>query len=125
MSTEITGGDKTTALSTDRKHELLSNARRRRVIVALAEADSLTKAELADRLAEKETDGRVGSQDRKRVMVALHQCHLPKLIDSAVVEETADGYQLGVNGGPILPLVDELPRRKRGTALLSTAMGRY
>lgn len=125
MSTQSTGGDKHTALSNDRKHELLSNSRRRRVIVELCKADSLTKSELADKLAAKETDGPVGSQDRKRVMVALHQCHMPKLIDSGVVEETGDGYALGVNAGPLLPLVDELPRRKRGSALLSTAMGRY
>jgi len=76
-------------------------------------------------MATEEYGDPLKSDERKRVYVALHQCHLPKLKDHSVVVETADGYQLGPAAPGLLHLVDELPTYRRATSLLRKAMGDY
>jgi len=125
MSTDTSKQQNVTGVSTDRKHELLSNSRRRKVLTLLAEHGRMGKGELADKIAPTETDGRVSGQDRKRVVVALHQCHLPKMVDYGVLEQRPDGYQLKPAADDLLPHIKEIPRRKRASSVLSRAMGRY
>ncbi len=69
---------------------LLSAHRRRRVLEYLAEyGDQTTLSDLADHIAalENDTEARLlSSQERKRVYVALYQCHLPKMDDADVID---------------------------------------
>lgn len=88
------GGDETTkvpsSLPKDVVFGLLSAKRRRRVLEFMAEhGDQTTLSDLADHIAAMENDTEIrllSSQQRKRVYVALYQCHLPKMSDADVVE---------------------------------------
>lgn len=71
--------------------ELLKNERRRRVISFLKRQDdrSTTLGVLAEHIASLENDidvAQVSSSQRKRVYIALYQCHLPKMDDLGVIE---------------------------------------
>ena len=66
-------------LTTDEVFHLLSNSRRRAIILELMDNDPLTKRELAERISESE-DGSLQS-----VKVSIHQSHLPKLADADVI----------------------------------------
>lgn len=125
MSTDARGQDKTTVLSTDHKHSLLSNQRRRRTIALLDKHGELDMDGLATRIAKEEFGEPLKSDERKRVYVGLYQCHVPKLIDHGVVVETERGYRLGPQAGGLLHHIDDLPRYRRATSLLRRAMGRY
>lgn len=69
---------------------LLSAKRRRRVLQFMAEnGDETTLSDLADHIAALENDTEIrllDSQQRKRVYVALYQCHLPKMDDADVID---------------------------------------
>lgn len=69
---------------------LLSAKRRRRVLEFMAEnGDETTLSDLADHIAALENDTEIrllSSQQRKRVYVALYQCHLPKMDDADVID---------------------------------------
>jgi len=68
---------------------LLSVERRRLVLKYLADNEgSATVSDIAEQIAAIENDTEIGlisSQQRKRVYVGLHQCHLPKLDDADVI----------------------------------------
>jgi Flp pilus assembly protein TadB len=71
--------------------EALSNDRRRETLRYLLRQDDgrTTKGEVARHIAARETDkpvAQVTSDERKRVYIALHQTHLPKLHDLGLVE---------------------------------------
>lgn len=70
--------------------ELLKNQRRRHVLRYLDEHEEVaTLSDLAEHVAAIENDipeSHLTSQQRKRVYVALYQCHLPILARSDVVE---------------------------------------
>lgn len=70
-------------LPLDETFELLRNQRRRYVLQYLEEAEGkVTLSELAEQIAAWENDKEVrliNSSERKRVYVALYQCHLPKM----------------------------------------------
>ncbi|WP_336135443.1 DUF7344 domain-containing protein [Natronomonas amylolytica] len=71
--------------------ELLKNERRRRVIAFLKRQDdrTTTLGVLAEHIASLENDidvAQVSSSQRKRVYIALYQCHLPKMDDLGVIE---------------------------------------
>ncbi|MFD1645027.1 DUF7344 domain-containing protein [Haloarchaeobius litoreus] len=71
--------------------EALSNDRRRETLRYLLrqEDGETTKGEVARHIAAQETDKpveQVTSDERKRVYIALHQTHLPKLHDLGLVE---------------------------------------
>lgn len=77
------------SLSKDLVFELLKNERRRRVLKILEKQNETTLSTLAEEIAAKEngTEKRLlSSSQRKRVYIALYQCHLPKLDDAGVVE---------------------------------------
>lgn len=69
---------------------LLSAKRRREVLTYMAEnGPETTLGDLADHIAAKENDTEIrllSSQQRKRVYVALYQCHLPKMDDVDIID---------------------------------------
>jgi hypothetical protein len=70
--------------------DLLSAKRRRDVLAFMAEnGPETTLSDLADHIAALENDTEVrllSSQQRKRVYVALYQCHLPRMDDADVID---------------------------------------
>lgn len=82
---------------------LLSTERRRRVLHYLRdETESTTLGTLAEHIAALENDKperALTSTERKRVYVALYQCHLPKLDDANVIdfEQSRGTVERGVN----------------------------
>lgn len=108
----------TSQLPLDVIFDLLSSARRRHVVYYLLdESESTTLGELARHLAAIETGKSpkaVSSPERKRVYIALYQCHLPKMDDAGVIG--FDGDRGTVKRGPTIDqLVAYLPR-KQGTS---------
>ena len=96
-------------LGKDQVHHLLSNSRRRHVLKGLLENGPLSKRELVDKVAEREYAlpiERVGYDERKRVLVSLSQCHLPKLQDSAVIAENQGTFDVDRNVEPLKPHLD-------------------
>lgn len=83
-------GDGETALPLDVLFALLENSRRRETLRYLDDNDgSATLDELAETIAAKENGidiAQLGSQQRKRVYIALYQCHLPRLADAGVID---------------------------------------
>lgn len=77
-------------LSKDLIFDLLRNWRRRQVLRYLDGADGSARLdELAEHIAAKENDISIqalSSSERKRVYIALYQCHLPKMDDSGVID---------------------------------------
>lgn len=78
------------SLSVDEICGLLNRARRREVLCQLAETEQrcVRVADLAEAVAASEYDCRpseLGSDDRKRVYIALQQSHLPRLASANVV----------------------------------------
>lgn len=71
--------------------ELLSNKRRRRVVEALRDQEEVRLGDLAERIAELEEGEEPKAQARKRVYIALHQSHLPKMDTNDVVDYDVDG----------------------------------
>ena len=92
MSTLHTTGDKATdtgakvELTKDEIYQLLSNQRRRDILTHVLGSGEITKTELTDVLTELESGENYDSDERKRVLVSLHQVHLPKLADMDVIE---------------------------------------
>lgn len=75
--------------------DALSNPRRRAVIRYLAnEPRVCTLDEITDAIADLETDGRVGSQDRKRVYVSLYQTHLDALEEANIITTDSNGHEI-------------------------------
>ncbi|PSP91446.1 hypothetical protein BRC87_02895 [Halobacteriales archaeon QS_4_66_20] len=77
-------------LGLDQLFEVLQNQRRRCVLKYLREhEEATTLSDLSEQIAAWENDKevrRISSSERKRVYVALYQCHLPKMDDMGVVE---------------------------------------
>ena len=69
-------------------HQILSNARRRKVLRYLSESGgSLSLRDLSQQIAETESGESPPPRDaRKAVYVALHQTHLPALDEKSLVE---------------------------------------
>ena len=86
--------DETDGPSLDLVFTILKNSRRRKVIEYLRERDEgSTMSDLAEHIAaiENDTEPRMlTSKQRKRVYVALYQCHLPTMDDADVVDFDAD-----------------------------------
>jgi hypothetical protein len=87
---DISSTSEHTELPLDVIFGLLSSQRRRRVLSYLTEdGDNTTLSDLAEHIAAEENDTGIrflNSQQRKRVYVALYQCHLPKMDDADVIE---------------------------------------
>jgi hypothetical protein len=86
MTNQDLNRHKVTGLDSDSVHELLSNERRRFVLRRLRDTPTTSKSCLADRLAAYESNSDTwNAQARKRALIGLHQCHLPKLADRGVI----------------------------------------
>lgn len=81
-------------VSLDELFDVLGNSRRRHIIQYLSERrgdadeEAASKRELAGHIASienKKPTGRLTAQERKRVYISLHQCHLDVLDDAGVV----------------------------------------
>lgn len=88
--------------------EIIKNERRRRVLEYLDETDEETVAlgDLAEHIAALEngtTERALSAQQRKRVYVGLYQCHLPKMMESGIVEFDKNRGTIAVG-----PNVDQL-----------------
>ncbi|WP_394345825.1 DUF7344 domain-containing protein [Halegenticoccus tardaugens] len=81
-------------LSMDVIFELLKNRRRRDILRYLLSTErTVTLSELAEQIAAWENDIEVrelGSDQRKRVYVALYQTHLPKMDDAGIIDYDQD-----------------------------------
>ena len=116
----------TAALTTDDLHHLLSNSRRRTVVAVLDDEHPLPKDTLAERVAARETGKGVDEldyQERKRTLVSLHQCHLPKLVDHGVIERHHEGYVPGPAAAELLPYLDGVDV-DTGSCWFSKALGK-
>jgi hypothetical protein len=69
---------------------VLGNQRRRYVLAYLKMTEgTVTMSDLAEQIAAWECNKeieQIDSQERKRVYVALYQCHLPKMADTSAIE---------------------------------------
>lgn len=93
--------------------DILSNERRQQVLgyLVVTDEDVIQIGELAEHVAAIENDVAVdalSSQQRKRVYVALYQCHLPKMADADVIEFDKDRgtVRRGENVDQITPYLD-------------------
>lgn len=72
---------------------VLAHSRRRRILALLLEHRSLTVADVADELAAAEADAPLSEtapQTVTDVYVTLHHVHVPKLVDSGLIEHDED-----------------------------------
>lgn len=80
--------------TTDQVFEILKNRRRRAVIRYLDSHDGYGElSDVAEHIAAAENDTTVqqlGSQERKRVRIALYQCHLPKMDSVGIIDYDGD-----------------------------------
>ncbi|MCY4732608.1 hypothetical protein KY092_18875 [Natronomonas gomsonensis] len=73
----------------DETFRMLSNHRRRQVLLYLQENGSAAVGELAEHIASIENRKpvtAVSSRERKRVYIALHQSHLSKMAEAGIIE---------------------------------------
>lgn len=83
--------DTSQSLSKDEIFEVLSNQRRRQLLILLHRADgSSTLGDLAESIAAQEVGEDVSSDQYKRVYISLYQTHVPKLQELGIVEYDAD-----------------------------------
>lgn len=82
-------GGESPDLAIDTVAHLLSNRRRRLVLDVLEDAELASLSELSESIADEE-EADAGSKARKRVYIALHQCHLPKMDENNVIEYEED-----------------------------------
>lgn len=100
-------------LPLDQVFELLSNSRRRETIHYLTDNDSeATLSDLAEHIAALENDVPIKaltSSQRKRVYVALYQCHLPKIDDMGIVtfDKNRGTVELTANVAQLEPYLGE------------------
>ena len=87
-------------LTTDDVFHLLSNSRRRDMLLILMDDGPLTKRELSEQVAEREHGvdrSELTSDDKQSVRVSLHQNHVPRLEDSDVINVDDNTISLGPN----------------------------
>lgn len=90
-------------VSLDTVFNLLSAERRRRVLKLLDRYGTMRKSQLAEEIAKQEQNTEsLDCQQRKRVLISLHQVHLPALENYGVIVETDYGYKLAGNADPLL-----------------------
>jgi len=112
-------GDSRTELSLDTIFGALKNARRRYVLTYLDRSDGPVEiGELAERIAADENDKSVSEitySERKRVYVALYQCHLPRLDDVGLVsyDKSRGSVMLRKNAAQLKPYLEETDMGRR------------
>ena len=103
-------------LPLERVFDILRNERRQRVLgyLAITDDEVIRIGDLAEHVAAIENDmpvNALSSQQRKRVYVALYQCHLPKMADAGVIEFDKDRgtIKIGPNAAQLRPYLDVEP----------------
>jgi len=118
--TESGAVDEATGIEDEAVFDILKNSRRRATLEYLAQAgdETVPVSVLAEHVAtaENETTAEgLSAEQRKRVYVSLHQCHLPKLDDLGVIrydqEETA--VELGPNAPDVMSYMRATSRGPR------------
>lgn len=127
MSKHTTTTHKSTGtvdLTDDEIYEVLSSKRRRDLLAHLTGSDGMTKRDLVEIVTELEYGENYSSAERKRILVSLHQCHLPKLDDLDVVEYSDDDRT--VRPGPNAAVVQRYRHDSRsgGDGLVGRIAGR-
>lgn len=88
------GEEQSEELGKDGIFELLKNPRRRAALRYLDDAEgTVTLSDLAEHIAAQENDVTVeqlNAYQRKRVYIALYQCHLPSMDESDVIDYDQD-----------------------------------
>ena len=108
--------------------EVLSNQRRRHVLDVLSEtAAPTTVAVLADEVAEREAkaeayDGPLAA-DASRIRTSLDHCHIPKLIDSGVLDHDELAKAV-VPGEQMAETVDLMEAARSGRTSMADASQR-
>lgn len=116
-------------LSLDTIFGALKNARRRHVLTYLRQADEPVEiGELAEQIAADENDKSVSEitySERKRVYVALYQCHLPKLDDSGLVsyDKSRGSVALRENAVQLEPYLDGSATTRRWYRYYAAVVG--
>lgn len=118
--TESDATESTPGIDDEAVFDILKNSRRRATLEYLATVgdEAVPVSVLAEQVAATENDTTPESlspEQRKRVYVSLHQCHLPKLDDLNVLrydqEETT--VRLGPNASRVTAYIDEGGDRPR------------
>ena len=101
------------SISLDELFEVLSNQRRRHVLDVLSEtAAPTTVAVLADEVADREAKAEAydgpPAADASRIRTSLIHCHVPKLVDSGVLDhdELAEAVVPGKHMAEVTELLD-------------------
>lgn len=70
--------------------DILRNRRRIQVLLELESegGEGVSVGELADRLAERDHGAGFGSDERRRIFVALYQSHIPRMEADMLVEKS-------------------------------------
>ena len=111
LGNDATGGPtrhRCDGTSRDELFEALAHGRRRRTLAYLRGVDgSVSVSDLASHVAaERCEDGRVTPSERKQVATSLYHVHLPKLIESGLVDWGESGERRAVtitSAGQSLP----------------------
>lgn len=83
--------DQSPQLSNDEIFEVLSNRRRRQILVLLHQQSGTAElSDLAEEIANSESDGTPTTEQYKRVYISLYQTHVPKLEDLSIVTYDSD-----------------------------------
>lgn len=99
-------------LSNSQLFDLLKNRRRRSVIRFLHKNDgNAVLSDLAEHIAAAENDitvQQLSSKERKRVYIALYQCHLPKMASLGVIDydKNRGTVELRASASRLLPYID-------------------
>jgi len=112
-SNPLAGQGEDAELPLETVFDVLRNERRQHVLAYVAVSDDATAeiGDLAEHIAAIENDlpvHRLSSQQRKRVYVALYQCHLPKMAKAGIVEFDKDRGTVtaGANLDQLRPYLD-------------------
>lgn len=83
------------SLDKDDIFEILSNARRRRLLFLLYErSEPVELGELAQEIANTEVGGEADRDQYKRMYISLYQTHVPKLAEYGVIEYDTESKQV-------------------------------
>lgn len=112
---EFSGSERLRSLSSDTILSAVANEHRRAILTVLDDArdKTLDFEGLVNRVADRVRDGdagQVSDEQRRRVRIALHHSHLPKLDDARILDYEAETGHVtfvgGELGGEIRTLVD-------------------
>lgn len=95
--------------------DLLSSSVRRAIVRVLRESNSVTRERLTARLAGSEANDDDSVAERRRIRIALHHNHLPKLAEAGLItydDETVTATAKLEQVAQSLPTLDEDGRRQ-------------